>query len=132
MKTHSRDETKRAEPRLISLIAPPSIAPLMRAQLGARRGGVNCGPTHLRHPPETSQWVARSQRIAAVFTKKKGCRGEYWDRRDGDSGGPSGRFPWWGCLIKSAPLALSPSVVSRDLLNGQRFDHKRTGKAAST
>jgi len=39
MKTHSRDETKRAEPRLISLIAPPSIAPLMRARLGARRGG---------------------------------------------------------------------------------------------
>ena len=29
---------------LISLIAPPSIAPLMRARLGARRG-VNCGPT---------------------------------------------------------------------------------------
>jgi len=25
--------------RLISLIAPPSIAPLMRARLGARRGG---------------------------------------------------------------------------------------------
>jgi len=44
MKTHSRDETKRAEPRLISLIAPPSIAPgvvavqgeLLDIQVGVR------------------------------------------------------------------------------------------------
>ena len=59
--------------RLISLIAPPSIAPLMRARLGACRGG-ELRPHRLRHPPETRQWGARSQLIAAVFTKKKGCR----------------------------------------------------------
>ena len=33
-------------------------------------------PHHLRHQPETRQRVARSQLIAAVFTKKKGCRGD--------------------------------------------------------
>ena len=43
---------------------------------GAIRGpqGGELRPHHLRHPPETRQWVARSQLIAAVFTKKKGCR----------------------------------------------------------
>jgi hypothetical protein len=39
LKNASRDETKMPRTRLISLIAPPSIAPLMRARLGARRGG---------------------------------------------------------------------------------------------
>ena len=47
----------------------------MRARLEARRG-VELRPHHLRHQPETRQRVARSQLIAAVFTKKKGCRGD--------------------------------------------------------